>query len=164
MADRGRATEMTADDVRGVLDLLDVRGIHVWVDGGWAVDACLGTQTRRHSDLDIVLEQRDRSAAVAALRDRGYGPVPHDDTRAWNFVLGDDAGHEVDFHVIVLDEHGAWEVWTSGERRELSRGGPGRNRHGRRSHRGLHHPGVAGAVPHRLRGRRDGLGRRLRAV
>ncbi len=65
MADRGRATEMTADDVRGVLDLLDVRGIHVWVDGGWAVDACLGTQTRRHSDLDIVLEQRDRSAAEA---------------------------------------------------------------------------------------------------
>jgi lincosamide nucleotidyltransferase A/C/D/E len=106
MADKGRATEMTADDLRGVLDLLDVRGIHVWVDGGWAVDACLGTQTRRHSDLDIVLEQRDLSAAVAALRDRGYGPVPRDDTRAWNFVLGDDAGHEVDFHVIVLDEHG----------------------------------------------------------
>src|SRR6266508_3220537 len=38
--------------------------------------------------------------------DRGCGPVPRDDTRAWNFVLGDDAGHEVDFHVIVLDEHG----------------------------------------------------------
>jgi hypothetical protein len=25
---------------------------------------------------------------------------------AWNFVLGDDAGHQVDFHIIALDEHG----------------------------------------------------------
>jgi lincosamide nucleotidyltransferase A/C/D/E len=32
--------------------------------------------------------------------------VPRPDTRAWNFVLGDDAGHQIDFHVIVLDEHG----------------------------------------------------------
>jgi len=45
-------------------------------------------------------------AVVAALRGRGYAPVPRDDTRAWNFVLGDDAGHQVDFHVIALDEHG----------------------------------------------------------
>src|SRR5437667_7015850 len=33
-------------------------------------------------------------------------PVPRPDTRAWNFVLGDDAGHQIDFHVIMLDEHG----------------------------------------------------------
>src|SRR6266487_1051507 len=62
------------------------------------VDACLGCQTRRHSDLDIVIEERDAPTAVAALRERGYAPVPRDDTRAWNFVLGDDAGHQVDFH------------------------------------------------------------------
>jgi lincosamide nucleotidyltransferase A/C/D/E len=43
---------------------------------------------------------------VAALRSHGYGPVPRDDTRAWNFVMGDGRGHEIDFHVIVLDEHG----------------------------------------------------------
>ena len=28
--------------------------------------------------------------AAAALQRRGYAPVPRDDTRAWNFVLGDD--------------------------------------------------------------------------
>jgi lincosamide nucleotidyltransferase A/C/D/E len=101
-----RPPEMTADDVCRVLSLLDARDIRVWLEGGWAVDACLGSQTRRHSDLDIVIEERNAPVAVATLRDRGYAPVPRDDTRAWNFVLGDDHGHQVDFHVIVLDEQG----------------------------------------------------------
>ena len=45
--------EMTADDVCMFLTL---PGIRVWLNGGWAVDACLGHQTRRHADLDIPLE------------------------------------------------------------------------------------------------------------
>ncbi len=98
--------EMTADDVGGFLAMMDAHGIRVWLDGGWAVDACLGSQTRPHGDVDIVIEERDVTVAVAALQGRGYAPVPRPDTRAWNFVLGDDAGHQIDFHVIVLDEHG----------------------------------------------------------
>jgi hypothetical protein len=66
------------------------------------VDAYSGEQTRRHGDLDIVVESRDAPKVATALRDRGYVDVPRDDTSTWNFVLGDDEGHEVDFHVIVL--------------------------------------------------------------
>src|SRR5260370_11332820 len=98
--------EMTGDDVCDFLTLMDAAGIRVWLDGGWAVDACLGSQTRRHGDLDIVIEERDVPMAIADLQRRGYEPVPRSDTRPWNFVLGDDAGHQIDFHVIVLDEHG----------------------------------------------------------
>jgi lincosamide nucleotidyltransferase A/C/D/E len=98
--------EMTAVDVRAFVELMDGLGIRVWLDGGWAVDACLGEQTRRHGDLDIAIEKRDVPAAVAALGDRGFRPVPRDDTRPWNFVLGDDAGRQVDFHVLVFDDHG----------------------------------------------------------
>src|SRR6266850_583039 len=97
---------MTADDICAFLVQMDAAGVRVWLDGGWAVDACLGSQTRRHGDLDIVIEERDVPAAIATLQRRQYVPVPRDDTRAWNFVLGDDAGHQIDFHVIVLDEHG----------------------------------------------------------
>src|SRR5262245_5053676 len=97
---------MTSADVRSVLGLMEALGIRIWLDGGWAVDACLGTVTRRHEDLDIVIEQRDLSAVVGALERRRYAPVPRPDTRAWNFVLGDDAGHQVDFHVIVLEYQG----------------------------------------------------------
>jgi lincosamide nucleotidyltransferase A/C/D/E len=97
---------MTAGDVSAFLDLMASHGIRIWLDGGWAVDACLGTQTRPHGDLDIVIEERDVAAAVSALERVGYTPVPRPDTSAWNFVLGDGSGHQVDFHVIVLDKHG----------------------------------------------------------
>ncbi|WP_425564000.1 nucleotidyltransferase domain-containing protein [Nonomuraea longicatena] len=98
--------ETTADDVLKFLDLMEGLGVHIWLDGGWAVDACLGAQTRPHADLDIVLEEKDLPTAESALRERGYGPVERDDTCPWNFVLGDAAGHQVDFHVIVLDGNG----------------------------------------------------------
>jgi len=97
---------MTAEDVLAFLDLMDAHGVRIWLDGGWAVDACLGAQTRPHADLDIVVEERGTATAVAALTGRGYRPVPRPDTTAWNFVLGDAGGRQVDFHVIVLDEHG----------------------------------------------------------
>ena len=98
--------EMTAEDVCDFLNLIESYGIRIWLDGGWAVDACLGSQTRRHSDLDIVIEERHLALVTTALERRGYVPVPRSDTRAWNFVLGDVAGREIDFHVIVLDESG----------------------------------------------------------
>jgi lincosamide nucleotidyltransferase A/C/D/E len=98
--------EMTSGDVCDFLNLMGRYDIHIWLDGGWAVDACLGWQTRRHSDLDIVIEQGDVDVATAALERLGYGSVPRPDTRPWNFVLGDPAGHQIDFHVIVLDETG----------------------------------------------------------
>ena len=98
--------EMTAEDVCDFLGLIDSHGIRIWLEGGWAVDAGLGSQTRRHSDLDIVVEERHLSAVTTALERRGYTLVPRPDTRAWNFVLGDAVGRQIDFHVIVLDERG----------------------------------------------------------
>ena len=106
MTGSARQPEMSTDDVCDFLALMDAQGIRVWLDGGWGVDACLGSQTRRHSDLDIVIEERDVQRVITALQRLGYGPVPRGDTRPWNFVLGDDAGRQIDFHVIVLDEGG----------------------------------------------------------
>jgi lincosamide nucleotidyltransferase A/C/D/E len=100
------APETTLSDVLAFLDLTDSLRAGVWVDGGWAVDACLGRQTRRHADLDIAIEERHRDTLVVALRERAYDDVPRSDTRAWNFVLGDAHGRLVDFHVIVLDADG----------------------------------------------------------
>jgi lincosamide nucleotidyltransferase A/C/D/E len=107
-ADRMRDSprETTESDVAALLDLVAELGAAIWLDGGWAVDACLGEQTRRHADLDIVVEERHTAVLIEALRSRGFGDVPRDDSRPWNFVLGDDAGREVDFHVIVLDAGG----------------------------------------------------------
>jgi lincosamide nucleotidyltransferase A/C/D/E len=98
--------EMTEADLCAFLDLSASLGVELWLDGGWAVDAWLGGQTRPHADVDIVIESRDLSTLVEALRERGYDDVPRDDTRAWNFVLGDGDGHLVDFHVIDLGPDG----------------------------------------------------------
>jgi lincosamide nucleotidyltransferase A/C/D/E len=43
---------------------------------------------------------------VGALTARGWTNVDRDDTTPWNFVLGDDEGHQVDFHVVVFDGTG----------------------------------------------------------
>jgi lincosamide nucleotidyltransferase A/C/D/E len=99
-------TEMRAPDVLAFLDLVEEQGIRIWLDGGWAVDACLGRQTRAHADLDIVIEQKDLDVVADALRARGYAPAPRKNPLPWNFALGDPAGHEVDFHVIVVNAHG----------------------------------------------------------
>ena len=81
MTDPTGGQEMTADDVLGFLDSMRAQGIRIWLDGGWAVDACLGSQTRRHSDLDIVIEERHLEVATIALKRLGYEPVPRPDTR-----------------------------------------------------------------------------------
>jgi len=99
-------TETPAAAVIELLGLFERHRIHVWLDGGWAVDALLGEQTRPHADVDIVIEQSRLEDALELLHQRGYGPAYRGDTRPWNFALGDEAGHEIDFHVIVLNENG----------------------------------------------------------
>ena len=97
---------MTDNDAVGIYITLERLGIKIWIDGGWGVDSLLEHQTRPHSDLDIVIEKKDLPAARSWLENGGYRDVPRDDTSAWNFVLGDDKGHEIDFHVIEIDDNG----------------------------------------------------------
>jgi hypothetical protein len=51
-------SHMSAKDAIALYSLSEKEGIKVWIDGGWAVDALLGRQTRNHADLDIALETR----------------------------------------------------------------------------------------------------------
>jgi len=97
---------MTSADVVDFFTHLEKLGIQIWIDGGWGVDALLGEQTRPHADLDIIIQQKDLQTAREFLEKRGFKNVPRPDTSAWNFVLGDSLGHEIDFHVIVFDDKG----------------------------------------------------------
>lgn len=98
--------EMTAEDVIAFVQLLNQHQIDVCIDGGWAVDALLGHQTRPHTDLDIALDHQDVPQVRALLEACGYKEVPRDDSWACNFVLGDDQGHEIDFHSCTFDAEG----------------------------------------------------------
>jgi lincosamide nucleotidyltransferase A/C/D/E len=87
---------MDARRVLELLALLQTRAVSVWLDGGWAIDALLGEQTRPHDDLDLVARLEDSARIEAALHERGYvlagGGAP------LSFELVDAAGHQVDVH------------------------------------------------------------------
>lgn len=98
--------KMTAADVIVFVQLLNQHGIEVYLDGGWGVDALLGHQTRPHADLDIAVPHRFVPQIRTLLEAQGYKDVPREDTWECNFVLGDDAGHEIDFHSYTFDAEG----------------------------------------------------------
>ena len=97
---------MSAAAALALYDALDDHGIHIWIDGGWGVDALLGRETRPHNDLDIVIEEKDLTAFNALVRAQGFQDSPKPDTRPWNFVLAHDDGRAIDVHVIVRDADG----------------------------------------------------------
>ena len=97
---------MKATDVLHLYNALEKLGVEIWVDGGWGVDALLEKQTRPHNDLDIAIQQKDVSKLRKFLEEHGYEEIKLEIARPHNFVLADKNGHEIDVHVIVLDEQG----------------------------------------------------------
>jgi lincosamide nucleotidyltransferase A/C/D/E len=103
---RGRdpQAEMTAELALELAAHLEAAGVEVWLDGGWAVDALLGEQTRPHDDLDLVvcLEDMPRlERRLGALGySVGYGAPPS------SVELVDADGHQVDVHPFAADASG----------------------------------------------------------
>ncbi len=64
---------MPERDAARILDALTEAGVRFWVAGGWGVDALLEHQTRRHSDLDLILDHRrdDENRARRVLAQLG---------------------------------------------------------------------------------------------
>jgi len=95
---------MSATDAADLVRLMESAEIEVWLDGGWAVDAVLGEQTRTHKDLDIILHKEHLPKLRQTLAIRGFkaraGGTPS------NFVLANLSGLEVDVHAIVFDADG----------------------------------------------------------
>lgn len=99
-------TEMNAEDVLKVIQLFNQHKIEIIIDGGWAVDALLGKQTRSHEDLDLAVFHQDVPQIRAIFEARGYQEIPRDDSWECNFVYGDDQGHLIDFHSCTFDDKG----------------------------------------------------------
>ena len=72
---------MRSEDVVELYRVLHQSGIAIWIDGGWAVDAVVGRQTRSHYDLDIAIEAKalsrcDCSWRIAAIVKRLHETHP----------------------------------------------------------------------------------------
>lgn len=97
-------SEMRAESAVELLRLFENASIDVWLDGGWAVDAAFGEQTRAHKDIDIILQSKDLPLLRQILGARGFREKEGGSES--NFVLMDDQGLEVDVHAIVFDKSG----------------------------------------------------------
>ena len=97
--------EMKADDVIRVVDALEAEGVRFWIAGGWGVDLLVGSPTRRHDDLDVVLSdyEGDQARACGALEPLGYHLVEVLDG-LWmtpRNLLDDGFGHQIE--VLGID-------------------------------------------------------------
>ena len=101
-----QAPEMDQEEALRIIDLSEIAGIPIVIDGGWSVDAHLGWQTRPHSDLDIAINQQYLPRFLGILSRLGYGHVPRGDQWEHNFVLQDGSGHQVDIHSYIRNDQG----------------------------------------------------------
>jgi lincosamide nucleotidyltransferase A/C/D/E len=91
---------MAAEDVTALIDGLDENAVEACVGGGWAVDALLGEQTRRHSDLDLWVPAAKLEQLFRVFAQHGISRIfPWPGDRPWNFVLHDDIHWRVDLHL-----------------------------------------------------------------
>src|SRR5215472_15272022 len=103
----GFAQMMRSRDVIEVLDALDAVGVPVVIEGGWGVDALLGSTTRDHSDLDVALERSLLPLAQVVLEKLGFDhAAAAEPGLPARFVMKDGRGRQVDLHPLVFDEAG----------------------------------------------------------
>jgi len=96
---------MAPADVLEVLEVLTRAGVSVWLDGGWAVDALVGEQTRQHDDLDLVVRAKDAAPAISALAQAEFRVEV--DERPTRFVLADARDRRIDFHPVSFNPDGS---------------------------------------------------------
>jgi len=115
-----------------IVEHLFQAGIHVWLTGGWGIDALLGVQTRPHKDLDLILRIDDVAPMQELLAEDGFHDLELWSENCWvqgvngerlptAFVLGHRDGRQVDAHAIRLDENGnGIPAWVNEDRLAFS--------------------------------------------
>ncbi len=99
-----KTRSLTSADVLEILAWLRAAEVAVWLDGGWGHDAIFGHQTRRHDDLDVVVDIEDASRLIDALAQHGFTVTERESPVA--FVLTDADDRQVDVHAARFDEAG----------------------------------------------------------
>ncbi|HEX5927939.1 MAG TPA: hypothetical protein VFY48_00945 [Solirubrobacterales bacterium] len=101
------------DEARVVqaLEALEREGVAPCCMGGWGVDALVGEETRKHRDLDLIVEPQDEEAALRALAGLGYRkwydqPPAANDPLAARIVVRDRGMRVVDVHPVDFEAAG----------------------------------------------------------
>jgi lincosamide nucleotidyltransferase A/C/D/E len=109
---------MSAEDALAIIERLEAAGLTVWVDGGWAIDAAAGRETRLHDDLDLVARLEEVPALERELAALGYERAGGGPPMSFESV--DPDGRQVDVHPIaddgayVMRDGGIWHYPVDG--------------------------------------------------
>jgi lincosamide nucleotidyltransferase A/C/D/E len=97
------AQGMTAIEVHAIVEWLETRAVVYQINGGWAVDALVGHQTRPHRDLDLFVDAAAVDDILGWLTARGY--AAETDWLPARLELRS-GPLRVDLHPMVLDSDG----------------------------------------------------------
>lgn len=94
---------MPIAEVLRVIRWLRDREVIYQINGGWAVDALVGAQTRPHRDLDVFMDEVHVPALVQWLGSRGYVV-----TEDWLPIRSEMSGSlgRIDIHPMAIDTDG----------------------------------------------------------
>ena len=116
---RARLFATRPADVQRIVDALETAGCQPCLAGGWGIDALLGRITRRHDDIDVIIDQGTDTAAQRALAELGYCEVrtgvaagPYMPVRT---VVRDPPGRTVDLLPMSLSALGELPAAGSGD-------------------------------------------------
>ena len=96
---------MAPAEVRAVLDCIRSVGRRFWLEGGWGVDALVGTQTGAHRDVDVDIDAEHEEAILAALATIGY--TVETDWRPNRVELVAAGRGWVDLHPLLVSQDGS---------------------------------------------------------
>ena len=97
---------MTENDVVDLLQKAKNKGVEVWIDGGWGVDALVGHQTRTHNDIDIFIQKKDATPFIKMLCSNGYRETKMEYTTIDHTAWCDDHDRTIDLHLFEFAEAG----------------------------------------------------------
>lgn len=113
---------MSAVEAAELVVALGDAGVRVWVIGGWGIDSLVGSQTRDHHDLDLLVQVEDLPTLDQWLRRNEFARM-----YVWGenepvcmagasfdtaFVEGHADGRELDVHGVKVDAHGCPQLAT----------------------------------------------------
>lgn len=58
--------------IKKIFSVASEQKVPLWLDGGWAIDALIGTITRDHSDIDITFASDKKDNFLSILEQLGY--------------------------------------------------------------------------------------------
>ncbi len=93
-------------DAVEIILLFRSKGIQIYLDGGWGVDALVGFESRCHNDIDIFIEKQDKECSIKLLKDTGYSETVMEYTTPEHTVWRDENARIIDLHIFSRNSEG----------------------------------------------------------